>query len=242
VSDPDLPASSAAQTTVRLPTIRFQGAVALLGTFPALAGIDLEVSAGELVVLRGPNGAGKSTVLRACAGLVPVVEGEAEVLGVDLVAHPRDVRTLVGMLGHGAGLYDELTVAENVRFWTRARKVDPARADDAMARFGLAGRLASVAASRLSAGQKRRVALACLVAQDARLWLLDEPHAALDADGRTLVDQLVAEAVAAGTTVLLASHEVDQVASLHARVVTIAGGTVVGDEPAPAAKEAARVP
>jgi heme ABC exporter ATP-binding subunit CcmA len=190
------------------------------------------VGAGELVVLRGPNGAGKSTLLRACAGLVPVVEGEAVVLGVDLLERPRDVRPLVGMLGHGAGLYDELTVAENVRFWTRAQGIDPARAQAAVERFGLDGRLASVGVSRLSAGQRRRVALACLVARDARLWLLDEPHAALDADGRALVDQLVAEVVAGGTTVLLASHEVDQVASFDARVVTVAGGTVVADEPA----------
>jgi heme ABC exporter ATP-binding subunit CcmA len=219
--------------------VHLRGAVALLGSFPALAGIDLQVAAGELVVLRGPNGAGKSTLLRACAGLVPVVEGHARVLDVDLVARPRDVRTLVGMLGHGSGLYDELTVAENVRFWTRARKVDPARAQAALERFGLAGRLAGVGASRLSAGQRRRVALACLVALDADLWLLDEPHAALDADGRRLVDELVLEATAAGTTVLLASHEVDQVARFDARVVTIAGGVVTQDVPA---EEPARVP
>lgn len=224
------------------PTVRLQGAVALLGTFPALAGVDLEVAAGELVVLRGPNGAGKSTLLRVCAGLVPVVEGEAHVLGVDVADRPRDVRPLVGLLGHGAGLYDELTVAENVRFWTRARRIERSRADAALERFGLAGRLASVSTSRLSAGQRRRVALACLVAQHADLWLLDEPHAALDAEGRALVDGLVQEATGSGTTVLLASHEVDQVAGLSARVVTIAGGTVVADQPAAPSPEAARVP
>jgi len=240
VSEPHPPVSPDPE-----PTIRLRGAVALLGSFPALAGIDLEVGAGEVVVLRGPNGAGKSTLLRACAGLVPVVEGEATVLGVDLLDRPRDVRPLVGMLGHGAGLYDELTVAENVRFWTRARGADPRRAEAAMASFGLAGRLASVGAARLSAGQRRRVALACLVAHDAELWLLDEPHAALDADGRALVDQLVAEAAAVGTTVLLASHEVDQVSGFGPRVVTIAGGIVVEDRPAPqrpSPTEAARVP
>jgi heme ABC exporter ATP-binding subunit CcmA len=230
--------------------IHLRSAVALLGSFPALAGVDLDVAAGEVVVLRGPNGAGKSTLLRMCAGLVPVVEGEARVLGVDLVARPRDVRTLVGMLGHGAGLYDELTVAENVRFWTRARRVDTTRADDALHRFGLSGRLADVPAARLSAGQRRRVALACLVAQDAALWLLDEPHAALDAEGRQLVDRLVADAAKAGTAVLLASHEVNQVSSLGARVVTVAGGVVVDDRAAAdapgtaaaASEETARVP
>lgn len=227
MSEPQPPVSP-----VAAPTVRLRAAVALLGSFPALAGVDLEVARGELVVLRGPNGAGKSTLLRACAGLVPVVEGDAEVLGVDVVARPRDVRPLVGLLGHGAGLYDELTVLENVRFWTRARRGDPARAEEAMDRLGLSGRLAGVGAVRLSAGQRRRVALACLVAHDADLWLLDEPHAALDADGRALVDALVHDALERGTTVLLASHEVDQVAGLGARVVTVAGGVVVDDAPA----------
>jgi heme ABC exporter ATP-binding subunit CcmA len=239
VSEPQPPVSTHLPAGHDRPTVHLRDVVALLGSFPALAGVDLDVAAGELVVLRGPNGAGKSTLLRVCAGLVPVVEGQAEVLGVDVAAHPRDVRPMVGMLGHGSGLYDELTVAENVRFWTRARKVEPARAEAALERFGLAGRLASVGASRLSAGQRRRVALACLVAQDAELWLLDEPHAALDADGRRLVDELVLEAVAAGTTVLLASHEVDQVARFDARVVTVAGGVVSDDVPA---KERAHVP
>src|SRR3954467_15076592 len=86
--------------------VRFRSAVCLLGRFPPLAGVDLDVGAGEIVLLRGPSGAGKTTVLRACAGLVPVVDGEAEVLGVDLVADRRRVRPLVGLLGHAGGLYD----------------------------------------------------------------------------------------------------------------------------------------
>ena len=77
-----LPAVSDAPAAV--PAVRLRSAVALLGRFPALAGIDLDVAPGEVVLLQGPNGAGKTTVLRVCAGLVPVVEGHAEVLGVDL--------------------------------------------------------------------------------------------------------------------------------------------------------------
>lgn len=74
------------------PVVHLRDAVALLGRFPALAGIDLEVRRGEVVLLRGPNGAGKTTVLRVCAGLVPVVRGEAVVLGHDLRHDPRPVR------------------------------------------------------------------------------------------------------------------------------------------------------
>ncbi|QXC60944.1 heme ABC exporter ATP-binding protein CcmA [Aquihabitans sp. G128] len=211
------------------PVVDFRGAVCLLGRFPALAGVDLDVARGEIVLLQGPNGAGKTTVLRACAGLVPVVEGDASVLGVDLRADRRAVRHRVGLLGHASGLYEDLTVADNVRFWARAGRAHDADADAAMARLGLAGRLADVAVARLSAGQRRRTSLAVMVARRPELWLLDEPHAALDQDGRDLVDSLMADAVAAGATVLFASHELDRAQAVAHRTITIAGGTVAVD-------------
>src|SRR5256885_9752452 len=138
--------------------VRLRRAVALLGRFPALAGVDLDVESGEIVWLRGPNGAGKTSVLRACAGLLPVVDGAAEVLGHDLRADRRAVRRLVGLLGHDTFLYDDLTVAENVRFVVRASGVAPAAADDVLERLGLGGRLRDLAVLRLSARQPRRTA------------------------------------------------------------------------------------
>ncbi|MBX3286123.1 MAG: heme ABC exporter ATP-binding protein CcmA [Actinobacteria bacterium] len=207
------------------PVVSFRGAVCLLGRFPALAGVTLDVGAGEIVLLQGPNGAGKTTVLRACAGLVPVVDGQATVLGVDLRTDRRAVRHRVGLLGHASGLYEDLTVADNVRFWGRAGRARPGDVDAAMARLGLDGRLADVAVARLSAGQRRRASLAVMVARRPALWLLDEPHAALDQEGRDLVDGLMADAVAAGATVLFASHELDRATAVAHRTVTIAGGT-----------------
>ena len=102
------------------PVVDLRGAVALVGRFPALAGADLTVDRGEVVLLQGPNGAGKTTLLRCCAGLVPVVDGRAVVLGCDLAADRRGVRGRVGLLAHATGLYDDLTVADNVAFWARA--------------------------------------------------------------------------------------------------------------------------
>lgn len=220
--------------------VRFRGAVCLLGRFPALAGVDLDVRRGEIVLLRGPNGAGKTTILRACAGLVPVVDGEASVLGVDLRTDQRAVRHRVGLLGHASGLYEDLTVADNVRFWSRAARARPADAEAAMARLGLHGRLAEVPVARLSAGQRRRTSLAVMVARRPELWLLDEPHAALDQEGRDLVDSLMADAVEAGATVLFVSHELDRAEGVAHRAVTITGGTAVEppdattDHPSPA--------
>lgn len=211
-----------------VPAIHLEGAVCLLGRFPALAGADLRVGAGEVVALRGPNGAGKTTILRACAGLVPVVQGEARVLGHDLRTEPREVRRRVGLVGHRTALYDDLTVAENVRFWGRAAGADDADCAAALARLGLDGRLADLGAGSLSAGQRRRASMAAMVARRPELWLLDEPHAGLDEDGRDLIDGLIAEAGERGATVVFASHEHDRVARLDPRVVEVDGGMVHG--------------
>ncbi len=179
--------------------------------------------------MQGPNGAGKTTLLRACAGLVPITSGEAEVLGADLRRDRRAVRRRVGLLGHATFLYDDLTVAENLVFAAKAAAVhDPVtKADRAMERLGLGGRLRDLAVSKLSAGQRRRVALASIVARRPELWLLDEPHAGLDAAGRDLLDGLIREAVRDhAATVLLASHELERTSSLADRRVTLAGGRV----------------
>ncbi|HEX2272961.1 MAG TPA: heme ABC exporter ATP-binding protein CcmA [Acidimicrobiales bacterium] len=210
------------------PIVRFRSAVSLLGRFPALAGVDLDVASGEVLLVHGPNGAGKTTLLRACAGLVAIGTGEADVLGHDLRRHRRAVRRRVGLLGHAPFLYDELTVEENLRFAARAAGRPVAAADAAMARMGVDGRLRHLTVGRLSTGQKRRAAIAAVVAREPELWLLDEPHAGLDAGGRELLDALVAEVSASGGTVILASHELDRAAALATRQVLMAGGRVTG--------------
>jgi heme ABC exporter ATP-binding subunit CcmA len=208
------------------PAVRLRAAVSLLGRFPALAGVDLDVAPGEVVLVTGPNGAGKTTLLRACAGLVPVVGGEAVVLGHDLRRDRRAVRRRVGLLGHATFLYDDLTVADNVAFAARAVAAPPPAAEEALARLGLDGRLRATHVARLSAGQRRRVALAAVLVRRPALWLLDEPHAGLDAAGRDLLDTIVGEAVAGDATVVIASHEVDRTRPLADRVIGIAGGRV----------------
>ena len=202
--------------------------VVLLGGFPALAGADLDVGPGEVVLLQGPNGAGKSTLLRALAGLVRVDSGRLDVLGMDLAADYRVARRHVGYLGHANQLYAELTVSENVRFALRAARADLRRAPEALERLGLAGALADQPAASLSAGQRRRTALAALVARDPQLWLLDEPHAGLDAEGRELLDRLVGELAAEGRSVVLASHEAERARPLAERIVEVSGGITVG--------------
>lgn len=121
-------------------------------------------------------------------------------------------------------LYDDLTVGENVRFWGRAAGVDESEQQAAVERMQIERRLHNVAVGKLSAGQRRRTALAVAAARRPELWLLDEPHAGLDQDGRDIVDALITDAAAAGGAVLVASHELDRVEPVVDRRVTISGG------------------
>ena len=207
--------------------VRLRSVVALAGLYPLLAGVDLDVGPGQILDVKGPNGAGKTSLLRVMAGLLPVAAGEATVLGLEPTAQARELRRQVGLLGHRNGLYDDLSAEDNVRFCVRAARLPKTAIPVALDRLGLTERLRRLPVGKLSAGQRRRVALACLVARQPRLWLLDEPHAGLDADHRQLLDNLLREAVAEGATVVLATHEASVTALLANRVVTMSGGTVL---------------
>jgi len=198
--------------------------VALVGSFPALAGVTMKVDRGEIVLLRGPNGAGKTTLLRLCAGLLPIERGSARVLGLDLTVDREAVRRRVGLIGHTNGSYPDLTVTENVRFWGRTIGATDDEVASAMQRMKIDGRLAGVPVSRLSAGQRRRTVLASLIARRAELWLLDEPHAGLDADGRDELDSVLRAAASAGATIVVASHELERAGSLSTRQIEVVAG------------------
>lgn len=211
--------------------VSLDGAVAVLGRFPALAGATLRVDRGEIVWLRGPNGAGKTTLLRLCAGLVPLTRGCGTVLGCDLLTERDRLRPLVGVLGHSNGLYLDLTVAENVRFWGATAGATGNEIHSVLQRLGLSKRLATLPVRRLSAGQQRRTAIACLIARRAALWLLDEPHSGLDAAGRDDIDGILRQATSSGATAMVASHESDRAASIATTVVDVIGGVIRTADP-----------
>jgi len=211
--------------------VHLRSAVALIGRFPALAGVDLDVYPGEILLLQGPNGAGKTTLLGVCAGLIGLTSGQAVVLGEDLTANPRAVRRRVGLLGHDSFLYQDLSVVENLDFWSRAAAATVQDGRAALERLGVSSRLFDLPVYSLSAGQRRRVSFAAMICRRPELWLLDEPHAGLDSSGRDLVDGLMAEASASGATVLFASHELDRAEHIAHRSVTISGGVIIADSP-----------
>jgi heme ABC exporter ATP-binding subunit CcmA len=211
------------------PIVHLRSAVALIGRFPALAGADLDVDPGEIVLLRGPNGAGKTTLLRVCAGLVPITSGTVRILGHDLAKDRTAVRRRVGLLGHATFLYEDLTVVENLDFWSRASGATVEDGRAALRRLEVADRLWELPVRSLSAGQRRRTSFAAMVCRRPELWLLDEPHAGLDSDGRDVIDDLMRDAARRGATVLFASHELDRAHDVADRSITISGGVTVAD-------------
>jgi|TARA_B100001996_G_scaffold238022_1_gene183893 heme ABC exporter ATP-binding subunit CcmA len=211
--------------------VKLDGLVALLEGFPALTGVDLTVNAGEIVFVKGPNGAGKTTLLHLCAGLIQPKDGAGSILGHDLSSERTEIRKRVGLLSHSSGLYRDLTVLENITFWTQIAGVEKSEIDSrvvwALERMELGNKLQNQKVRSLSVGQKRRTSLAAFIVRRPDLWLMDEPHAGLDQDGRQIVDDLIEESVGAGATAIVASHDFERVANLSTRIVTLSGGAVV---------------
>ncbi len=168
--------------------------------------LDLALSQGECLELRGPNGSGKSTLLRAIVGLYPDFQGTISAAACLY-------------WGHRLGLNGLLTAEENLR-WYQALQPGKVAVAAALERVGMRG-YERVACHQMSAGQQRRIALARLLLCDARLWLLDEPFTALDAQGQEMVRELILEHVQQDGAVVCATHQ--PLALDGARVLDLAG-------------------
>jgi len=211
----------------RPPAVATTDLARLFAGSPALAGVSLRVDGGRTVALLGPNGAGKTTLLRLLATAIRPSYGQASVDGLDLARDPALVRERVAYLSHATGLYDDLTGRENLRFAaTMLRTPDPeARVERALADVGLGARAADRVRD-FSAGMRKRLALGRILLGCASLVLLDEPYAALDREGMSLVDQLLVAWRGVGVTVIVASHSTERFESLLDGRVTLERGLV----------------
>ena len=212
----------------RPPAVATTDLARLFAGVPALAGVSLRVAAGRTVALLGPNGAGKTTLLRLLSTAIRPSYGSASVDGLDLDRDAALVRERVAFLSHATGLYDDLSARENLRFAAVMLATPDAgdRVERALADVGLAARAADRVGD-FSAGMRKRLALGRILLGSASLVLLDEPYAALDREGMTLVDELLVAWHEVGVTVLVASHSTERFDPLLDGRVTLERGLVL---------------
>ena len=204
----------------------------IFGTQTVLDGVCLEVRGGEAVALLGGNGAGKTTLLKIVATVMRPTSGSVSVAGRDAIGEAEAVRRLIGFVGHGARVYDDLTARENLRFWTTLE--GRAAPEDELAAALGAVDLERVAAARVrtfSAGMKRRLSLARLPLSRPAALLLDEPFAGLDQRARKWLEGYLEAFRDRGGAVLMVTHSLVRELGLVDRIAILAGGRIALDTP-----------
>ncbi len=202
--------------------LRGEGLHLWRGERHVLRGVDLELQRGEILQLTGPNGAGKTSLLRVLCGLIHPEEGRVLWDGVDVRNDLPAYHAVLGYVGHEPPLKADLTARENLRYWIGVRRgLKSAEIEHALTNVGADG-WQDRAVRTLSAGQRRRVALAGLALVAAPLWLLDEPTTNLDSEGQKLVGRMMQEHLTAGGLVVAAVHQGLPVAAANLRQLELA--------------------
>ncbi|AYG96428.1 ABC transporter ATP-binding protein [Brevundimonas naejangsanensis] len=178
--------------------------------------VTIAVDEGRITGFLGPNGSGKTTTLRLLCGLLTPDSGEGEVLGLNFRTESAGIKRQTGYMTQRFSLYDDMTISENLTFVARVYGLDDraGRVDRALARLGLADRRHQLAGA-LSGGWKQRLALAAATLHEPRLLLLDEPTAGVDPKARREFWDEIHELAAAGLTVLVSTHYMDEAERCH---------------------------
>jgi ABC-2 type transport system ATP-binding protein len=183
------------------------------GSLVAVENLDLEIHRGEVFGLLGPNGSGKTTTIRMLCGLLEPTAGQAMVAGIDVARDPEGVRRRIGYMSQRYGLYDDLTISENIRFYASmyglrgSRRT--ARLQALLDDLGLRPRKDQMAGT-LSGGWKQRLALACATAHEPDMLFLDEPTAGVDPASRRMFWDWIYALAKQGTTILVTTHYMDE--------------------------------
>lgn len=183
------------------------------GNFTAVDRISLQISRGSIYGFLGPNGSGKSTTIRMLCGILAPTAGSGRILGFDLAGESGAIRARIGYMSQKFSLYDDLTVAENLDFYAGLYGLAPAvkkqRIEEMLAMAGLEQRRQELSAN-LSGGWKQRLALGCSILHRPQLLFLDEPTGGVDPASRRLFWDIIYQLAAAGTTVMVTTHFMDE--------------------------------
>jgi ABC-2 type transport system ATP-binding protein len=200
------------------------------GDLVAVDALDLDVRRGEVFGLLGPNGSGKTTTIRMLCGLLPPTSGEITVVGVDAVRDPEGVRRRIGYMSQRFGLYDDLSVRENFRFYAGLYGLRGAlraeREAELFEQLGLGPRVKQLVGT-LSGGWKQKLSLACATAHRPDLVFLDEPTAGVDPAARRRFWELIRELAHGGMTILVTTHYMDEAVRCD-RLAFLSRGHLIG--------------
>ncbi len=208
------------------PMVRLDGLVRRFGDVTAVDGLSFTVEAGELFGVVGPDGAGKTTTMRMLAGILRPTAGGIRVAGVDVVSDPEGAKPRLAYMAQRFGLYEDLTVAENLDFYADLysvpRSARPARLER-LYRFSRLEPFADRLAGKLSGGMKQKLSLSCCLVHQPEVLLLDEPTFGVDPISRRELWLILHEMVASGVTVVVSTSYLDE-AERCDRVVLLDGG------------------
>lgn len=200
------------------------------GRVAAVDGLDLEVPVGSIYGLIGPNGAGKTTTFAILATLLKQTSGTARIFGIDPASAPRQVRTVMGYMPDGLGVYGNLTIDEYLRFFAGAYQIPRQRldglVDGLLELVALTGRRDSRVDS-LSRGMKQRLSLARALIHDPKLLILDEPASGLDPRARSELGALLTQLVSMGKTILVSSHILAELEQMCTHIGIIQDGSLL---------------
>jgi len=205
------------------------------GNFVAVDRVSLAVKPGEIFGFLGPNGAGKSTTIRILCGLLSPTSGNARVGGIDVVAKPEDVKHNIGYMSQKFSLYDDLTVEENIDFFSGIYGVEGerqrTRKEYVLRMAGLADRRSSMT-RLLAGGWKQRLALGCAILHEPPILFLDEPTSGVDPIARRGFWDLIYRLSSAGHTVFVSTHYMDEAEYCHRVALMYRGKVIALDSPA----------
>ncbi|MGI0526742.1 ABC transporter ATP-binding protein [Rhizobium giardinii] len=209
--------------------IEAKGLVKRYGRVTAVAGIDLSVSAGEVVGLLGPNGAGKTTTILMLLGLTEPTEGKVRILGKDPLRQPLDVKREVGYLPDAVGFYDSMSARENLTYTARLAGLSSDLVKERIAAALDKVRLTDVAdrlVGNYSRGMRQRLGLAELLMRNCSVAILDEPTSGLDPQATKELLDLIQSLSRDGMTILLSSHMLNVVQSVCHRIALFSDGKI----------------